>query len=153
VIEVRGADAVLLPQALQLRHEVFVLEQGVPAELEYDAADATALHLVAVDDALVVGTGRMVVEPAGYSGIAPALGPVGHLGRLAVRASARGQGIGVLLVRALEATARAEGLAVVALGAQLQALGFYQRLGYAEIGDIFDDAGIAHRTMFRTVGG
>lgn len=138
--------------AYALRHEVFVVEQGVPPELELDELDAQADHFLVRDaDGEVVGAGRLVVEPAGFATVEPSLGPVGHLGRLAVRRTARGAGHGVALVRAIEERARERGLRVVVLGAQTHAIGFYARLGYTAYGPVFDDAGIPHRWMRRKV--
>ena len=135
--------------ALAIRFDVFVTEQQVPADLELDALDETADHFVAYDDEVAVGAGRLVVEPAGFEGTDPALGPVGHLGRLAVRPQARGTALGVALVQAIEARAVERGLRVVALSSQTHALGFYERLGYTAYGGVFDDAGLPHRWMRR----
>ena len=135
--------------AYAVRFEVFVTEQRVPADLELDARDADADHFVAYDDGRPVGAGRLVVEPIGFEGTDPALGPVGHLGRLAVRADARGTALGAGLVAAIEDRARERGLRVLVLGAQTHAVGFYQRLGYTAYGDEFDDAGLPHRWMRR----
>jgi predicted GNAT family N-acyltransferase len=129
--------------AYAIRREVFVTEQAVPEELEHDAHDESAEHLLALVDGRPVGVGRLVVEDDG----------VGHLGRLAVRAEARGTGTGAALVRAIEARAVALGLRRVVLAAQLPALGFYQRLGYVAYGPEFDDAGIRHRMMARDLPG
>ena len=91
-----------------------------------------------------------MVEPPGFEGADPALGAVGHLGRLAVRpADPRAPALGVGLVAAIEARAAERGLRVVALSAQTQALGFYERLGYTAYGPVFDDAGLPHRWMRR----
>ncbi|MDG4860553.1 GNAT family N-acetyltransferase [Streptomyces sp. T-3] len=128
-----------------VRKEVFVGEQGVPEELEYDAYDAAAVHVLAAGPDGPLGTGRLVIGAEGYGD------SVGKLGRLAVRAEARGLGVGVALVRGLEEQARVHGCAEVVLGAQIRALGFYERLGYAAYGPEFDDAGIAHRAMRRSV--
>ena len=68
--------------AYAVRYDVFVTEQQVPAELEVDELDDAADHFVAYDDEEAVGAGRLVVEPLGFEGTDPALGPVGHLGRL-----------------------------------------------------------------------
>ena len=138
--------------AYDVRADVFVTEQGVPAELELDDLDDLADHFVAYDGELPVGAGRLVVEEPGFEGADPALGEVGHLGRLAVRPQARGTGLGVALVQAIEARAAQRGLQVVALSAQTQALGFYQRLGYAAYGPVFDDAGLPHRWMTKQLG-
>ena len=135
--------------AYAVRHDVFVTEQGVPADLELDELDATAEHFVAYAGVLAVGAGRLVTEPAGFADTDPALGPVGHLGRLAVRPQARGSGLGVALVRAIEGAAQRAGLRAVVLSAQTHAIGFYERLGYTAYGPEFDDAGLPHRWMVR----
>lgn len=137
--------------ALAVRHEVFVLEQGVPADLEVDAFDASCDHFVLYDGAAAVGAVRLVIEPAGFAGADPASGPVGHLGRLAVRRDARKSGRGGALVAAVEAHARVLGLNEMALAAQVPAIAFYQKLGYLAYGAEFDDAGLAHRWMRRTL--
>jgi predicted GNAT family N-acyltransferase len=134
-----------------VRKEVFVVEQGVPEELEYDALDAVAVHVLAVrDDGLPLGTGRLL---HGEAAAARTGGDrtVGSLGRLAVARQARGLGVGVALVRAIEDAARARGLEAVDLHAQTQALGFYERLGYEAYGPEFPDAGIPHRAMRRAL--
>ena len=136
--------------AYAVRTDVFVGEQGVPADLELDALDDLADHLVAYDGDRAVGAGRLVVEPPGFEGSDPDLGPVGHLGRLAVRPEARGTGLGLDLVAAVEARARERGLRVMVLSAQTHALRFYERLGYTAYGPVFDDAGLPHRWMRRT---
>ena len=124
-------------RAWAVRVEVFVEEQQVPIELERDDRDETSLHLLAVRDGEAVGTVRMYEDPPGEA----------HLGRLAVRASARTGGVGRLLVEAIEQEARRQGLRRVVLSAQLQAMGFYERLGYVAYGPVYDDAGIPHRDM------
>ena len=142
-----AATAAEVAAAYAVRHDVFVTEQGVPAELERDAADETADHFLAYDGDHPVAAGRLVVEPAGFEGADVALGPVGHLGRLAVRPEARGARLGAALVVAIEARAVQRGLAVMALSSQTYAIPFYERLGYAAHGEEFDDAGLPHRWM------
>ncbi|GEC04051.1 acetyltransferase [Streptomyces spinoverrucosus] len=134
-----------------VRKEVFVAEQGVPEDVEYDAYDAGALHVLAVrDDGVPLGTGRLLygAAAAGKTGGDPS---VGSLGRLAVTREARGLGVGGALVRAIEDAARARGLSAVDLHAQTHALGFYERLGYVAYGPEFPDAGIPHRAMRRSL--
>jgi predicted GNAT family N-acyltransferase len=138
-------------EAFRIRADVFVTEQGVPADLELDDLDGAADHFLAYDGGRAVGAGRLVVEDAGFEGTDPALGPVAHLGRLAVRPETRGTGLGVDLVRAIELRAAQRGLRVVALSAQTHALGFYERLGYTAYGPEFDDAGLPHRWMRRVL--
>jgi predicted GNAT family N-acyltransferase len=137
VIEVREArgDAELAA-ALALRHEVFVDEQGVPAELEIDRHDETALHLVALQEGRIVGTCRVVRDDARAK-----------FGRLVVARAARGAGIGSALLREAERRARAQGAQHMVLTAQLAAMGLYERAGYTARGDVFLDAGIEHMTM------
>jgi predicted GNAT family N-acyltransferase len=137
VTDVRPArDADEVRAALDLRHEVFVVEQRVPVEEEMDEHDATALHLVAVEDGRVVATARLVME-----------GDTAKVGRVAVAASARRRGIASRLIAACEAEARARGGRRVALAAQTGALALYERAGYVAYGERFMDAGIEHLMM------
>ncbi|GAA3493150.1 GNAT family N-acetyltransferase [Streptomyces prasinosporus] len=134
-----------------VRKEVFVAEQGVPEDIEYDAYDAVAVHVLAVrEDGVPLGTGRLLhgEAAAAKNGGDPR---VGSLGRLAVTREARGLGVGAALVRAVEEAARARGLTAVDLHAQTHALGFYERLGYLAYGPEFPDAGIPHRAMRRVL--
>ncbi|TQK43910.1 putative GNAT family N-acyltransferase [Streptomyces sp. SLBN-118] len=135
-----------------VRKEVFVVEQCVPEEIEYDALDAEeadTVHVLAVGEGGVpLGTGRLLHGPAAADRTGGDAS-VGSLGRLAVTRAARGLGVGVALVRAIEDAARERGLAAVDLHAQTQALGFYERLGYVAYGAEFLDAGIGHRSMRR----
>ncbi|MFZ3469694.1 GNAT family N-acetyltransferase [Streptomyces sp. 4.24] len=133
-----------------VRTEVFVIEQSVPESIEYDAYDAIAVHVLAEGpDGVALGTGRLLHGPGalGKTGSAD----VGSLGRLAVSRSARGLGVGALLVRAIEEEAGRLGLSFVDLGAQTHALGFYERLGYEAYGPEFQDADIPHRAMRRAL--
>ena len=145
-----------LERCWAVRLEVFVAEQGVPAAEEVDASDTDpgTIHVLAVarPTGEALGTGRLLSDPAHPGEV--------HLGRLAVRAAARGTGLGARLVVAIEALALAhhavpgeEGLAVrVVLSAQATAMGFYRRLGYAVVtGERYLDAGIWHQDMARTV--
>lgn len=121
-----------------IRGAVFVAEQQVPVEEEWDARDAEADHLLALDDGVPVGTVRLVEQDGS-----------GLLGRLAVLPKGRGNGVGAALVRAVEDRARARGFAAVELHAQTHALDFYTRLGYTAHGEEFLDAGIWHLHMVR----
>lgn len=118
-----------------LRETVFVQEQGVPPELEYDGLDEQAQHVLAQVGQQPVGTGRILED--------------GHIGRIAVLREYRGQGIGAKIVQALMEQAAAAGQQRVYLGAQLHATGFYERLGFVSYGDEFMDAGIPHIHMER----
>lgn len=124
--------------AKAIRFEVFVEEQNVPAEIELDQMDAVCLHAVAYDAAgAPVGTGRLL--------------PDGHIGRMAVRQSARGIGIGSALLQALMGQARARGQRQVVLSAQTHAAPFYLAHGFAIEGEQFYEAGIAHINMRLTL--
>ncbi|MFF4544269.1 GNAT family N-acetyltransferase [Streptomyces sp. NPDC001435] len=134
-----------------VRKEVFVVEQRVPQDIEYDEYDAVAVHVLAVrEDGVPLGTGRLLFGEAAASktGGDPS---VGSLGRLAVAREARGLGVGVALVRAIEEAARARGLTALDLHAQTHALGFYERLGYEAYGPEYPEAGIPHRAMRRSL--
>ena len=121
--------------AAALRQQVFVVEQGVPAELELDEMDARSLHAVAYQDGVPVATGRLL--------------PDGHIGRMAVRQDARGAGTGSLVLCALMDEARRRGDRDVVLHAQLGARDFYARHGFEPEGEVFMDAGIEHIAMRR----
>jgi predicted GNAT family N-acyltransferase len=117
-----------------VRTAVFIHEQGVPPELEWDCRDANCLHVLAFDSTgAAIGTGRLL--------------PEGKIGRMAVLQTARGQGVGAAILRKLVAAARERGFSEVELSAQTHALGFYGRFGFTAISDEYVDAGILHRTM------
>jgi predicted GNAT family N-acyltransferase len=119
-----------------VRHEVFVVEQGVPLDIERDTEDAAALHVLAEHAGQIVGAGRLVVA-----------GDVGVLGRLSVLPPARGHGLAVDLVALIESLARTHGCRCVELHAQVPVREFYEALGYDAYGDPYDEAGIPHISM------
>jgi predicted GNAT family N-acyltransferase len=121
-----------------LRFEVFVREQNVPESLEWDELDATSIHVLARNEAdEPIGCGRLT--------------PKHKIGRMAVQRDWRGHGVGAALLHKLIDQARALGWPAVSLDAQIQAMGFYEREGFVAISDVFDDAGIPHRTMRLTL--
>jgi YbgC/YbaW family acyl-CoA thioester hydrolase len=127
------------PAAAPLRTEVFVVEQRIPAELEWDADDAGALHAVAYNRmGLPVATGRLLAGTAG----------IGRIGRMAVHPVLRGSGIGRRVLQALLAAAAARGDREVLLHAQRSAQAFYSRQGWRPRGEPFEEAGIPHIEMF-----
>jgi YbgC/YbaW family acyl-CoA thioester hydrolase len=133
-----GAWSDLRAQAQALRFEVFVEEQKVPMEMEADAADAGAVHAVARNRfGLTLATGRMLQAAPG----------VARIGRMAVSKSLRGGGIGAQVLDALLQAARERGDRQVLLHAQLSAVPFYLRAGFAFNGPEFEEAGIAHIEM------
>ena len=147
----RAVEESDLAACFQVRKDVFVGEQQVPEEIEYDVHDATAVHVIAVAaDGSTLGTGRLLHGEAAADRTGGDL-TVGSLGRLAVTRAARGLGVGAALVRAIEEEARTLGLTAVDLHAQTHALGFYERLGYTAYGPEFPDAGIPHRSMRRAL--
>jgi len=130
-----------LDTCLKLRFEVFVDEQGVPVEEERDALDDTATHLLAMLDGTPVGTARVVFH-----------GDTAKIGRVCVVTSARGTGLGARLIEACVAEAtRHDGIIKAKLGAQIHALGFYEKLGFKAFGPVYPDAGIDHRDMVKTL--
>lgn len=136
VIQVRTAEQ---HQAVRMiRERVFVEEQCVPRHLEYDTHDETAIHLLVLDEqSRPVATGR--TRPYDDQRM--------KVERVATLSTARGKGYGGELMQAMERVARREGKQLLTLGAQVQAIPFYQGLGYTIVSDEFDDAGIPHRTM------
>jgi predicted GNAT family N-acyltransferase len=137
IVKIRGTDA-FMSAVYALRHEVFVVEQGVPEELEVDEADKVAAHLAALSDGNVIGTLRMVRH-----------GRTVTIGRMAVAASSRKRGIGRELMELAAVTAFRGGAEEIILAAQLTAREFYKRFGYVEEGAVFNDAGIPHVMMRR----
>ena len=151
---VRLAGAEDLPALYALRHDVFVVGQGVPVDLERDALDAAADHAVALDPAgAVVGTGRLVDGRIDQEGrLEPAsVGTVGTIGRMAVAAAARGTGTGRAVLDLLVGRAAERGLPEVELHAQVHALAFYERAGFTPFGEVYLEAGIEHLGMRRAL--
>jgi len=137
-----GSWSQLQNLAAPLRTEVFVHEQQVPADMEWDEADATALHCVAVNRmGMALATGRLLQHAPG----------VARIGRMAVKKSMRGSDLGARVLQALMAAARARGDHSVLLHAQRSAEGFYKRAGFAPQGQVFEEAGIAHIEMVRAL--
>lgn len=139
-----GDWATLGAEATTLRMAVFVQEQGIPAELEVDEMDALALHAVAYGpQGQAVATGRLLPAQAGQA----------RVGRMAVARTLRGQGQGWgrAVLDALVQAARARGDREVLLHAQSSAAAFYRRAGFVAQGEPFDEVGIAHITMVRTL--
>jgi predicted GNAT family N-acyltransferase len=122
----------------QLRHTVFVEEQGVPASLELDGEDDRCQHVVAQDGlGRVIGTGRLL--------------PDFRIGRMAVDAAWRGKNVGGRMLEALMNCAASMGANRVELAAQIQVVAFYERYGFVVCSDEFVEAGIRHRMMARSL--
>lgn len=139
MVEVRTGDWNTLGRdAARLRTAVFVREQGIPADVEADALDASARHAVLYNRlGQPVATGRLLQQ-------APS---VGRIGRMAVDRSVRGAQWGRVLLAALLEAARARGDTQVQLHAQCSAQGFYERAGFTVAGAPYEEAGLAHVLM------
>ncbi len=124
------------PRLRAVRHAVFVVEQNIPEELEWDDVDAVCVHALALDrDGVPIACGRLL--------------PDGHIGRMAVLSGWRGQGVGAAVLSLLIEVARDRGDAAVRLHAQTHAVPFYAKFGFVPEGDEYLEAGIPHRTMVR----
>jgi predicted GNAT family N-acyltransferase len=135
-LEIRLGDWTSMQAFVQpIRIEVFVEEQGIDPALEWDEADAVSLHALAILDGHAVGTGRLL--------------PEGHIGRMAVRRSARRNGVGGAILQALIDAARGRGDAAVELSAQRYVETFYLRHGFIAEGEPYPEAGIEHIRMRR----
>ncbi|WP_342628192.1 GNAT family N-acetyltransferase [Nguyenibacter vanlangensis] len=121
-----------------VRAAVFIDEQHVPPELEYDSDDDTALHVLVLAGGRPVGTARVLFKDGGMTA---------KIGRVAIDAAWRGRGLGRRLMRAIKDLPACRGVACFMLDAQTQALPFYESLGYVAYGEEFPDAGIPHRAM------
>ena len=139
MVEVRTGDWNTLGRdAARLRTAVFVREQGIPADVEADALDASARHAVLYNRlGQPVATGRLLQQAPG----------VGRIGRMAVDRSVRGPQWGRVLLAALVEAARARGDTQVQLHAQCSAQGFYERAGFTVAGAPYEEAGLAHVLM------
>jgi YbgC/YbaW family acyl-CoA thioester hydrolase len=138
----RGSWAEIGKDASRVRTEVFVDEQRIPKEMEWDEADHTAVHAVAYNRlGLPLATGRLLQHAPG----------VAKIGRMAVTRVLRGMHLGGDILEALVEAARARGDHEVLLHAQRSAEGFYHRLGFSVRGEPFDEVGIPHVEMVRTL--
>ena len=132
-IELMSWDAARA-QASPIRFTVFVEEQRVPVEIEWDDQDEKSIHALAYDkQGTAIATGRLL--------------PDGHIGRMAVLKEWRGKGVGAAILRRLIGVARERGDQEIELFAQTHAIEFYRRHGFVEQGEIFEEAGIPHQAM------
>ena len=120
-----------------IRTRVFIEEQNVPEELEWDNDDLSCIHLLATKDKKHIATARLL--------------KTGQIGRMAVLKPYRRCGIGSKMLKKLLSIAKGMGMEMVFLNAQIDAKGFYQNFGFKEIGDVFDDAGIPHIKMTKSL--
>jgi predicted GNAT family N-acyltransferase len=137
VYEIRRAQSRQeLAAALELRHDVFCVEQGVPERDEMDGRDHEGIHLVAVRDGEMLATCRILL-----------VGSTAQFSRLAVKMSARRQGIATALLAAADDESRAGGARRIVLHAQTYARELYELAGYRPRGRVFWEAGIEHIAM------
>src|ERR1700736_1835091 len=136
IVPIESAEQMLA--AHDIRRRVFIEEQHVPEEIEMDEDDAHAFHALAILDGKPVGCGRFV----GHDGEV-------KIGRMAVLPDLRTRGIGREILIFLVRIARERGYRRAILHAQLTAEGFYLKNGYTPVGEVFEEAGIAHRKMVR----
>lgn len=119
---------------IRIRTQVFINEQMVPPDLEWDGYDQDSWHVLATSaDGEAIGTARMLYD--------------GHIGRMAVLPEFRNKGVGSALLKALLNIAKQQGVSEVFLHAQTRAVAFYQKHGFTITSDEFIDAGIPHVTM------
>ncbi len=123
--------------ARPIREAVFVQEQGVPAELEYDDRDALFHHVVVFVEDIPVATGRVDSE--------------GKIGRVAVLSAYRREGLGRVVMDALESMAQSLGLKTAVVHAQIAALRFYEKLDYVSAGSEFMEADMPHQRMIKNL--
>jgi YbgC/YbaW family acyl-CoA thioester hydrolase len=143
MVEVRvGAWTDLAEPARAIRTQVFITEQKIPADMEWDDADEGAVHAVAFNHlGRALATGRMLEHVPG----------VAKIGRMAVVAGSRHSGVGRAVLDALLDAARARGDREAVLHAQISAAPFYERAGFTRRGPVFDETGIGHVEMLRTL--
>jgi predicted GNAT family N-acyltransferase len=132
----RVRDKHEMTAALELRHDVFCVEQGVPEHDELDGRDHEGIHLAAVENGVLLGTCRIVM-----------VGTTAQLSRLAVRRSSRRRGIATALLDLADSETRAAGGRRVVLHAQTYARDLYEQAGYRARGRVFREAGIEHIAM------
>jgi predicted GNAT family N-acyltransferase len=123
-------------QVMPIRHDVFIKEQEVPVELEWDEFDQNALHAIVKQENQVIGTARLIIDNT-----------IARIGRMAIQKEYREQGIGQKLLSILIQTAKEKGAQECILHAQTHAIAFYAKADFEPHGPIFDEAGIPHVEM------
>ena len=131
---VSGSWKDLATPAKMIREAVFIQEQHIAAEDEWDAEDAVAVHFIVFQQDQAIATARLLSNNS--------------IGRVAVLTTARGLGVGQRLMQAVIDYARAEQRGLVKLSSQVHAIGFYQALGFEAQGDEYLDCGIPHIDMY-----
>lgn len=138
IVQTKDTMSDIYLDAVKIRHQVFMLEQGVPSEIEIDKYEADCIHFVLYGDTNdAIATCRLLPLQNGTM----------KLQRMAVQKDYRGKNYGYLIVEGAEDFSKKQGYNTITLGAQVTALGFYERMGYTKEGDIFLDANIQHYKM------
>lgn len=131
----------LIKDAEDVRTKVFQVEQKIGRALDFDGLDESATHIVVYEDKIPVGTGRMRTIEKGKVKIE----------RVAVLSALRGQGIGKLIMQAIDEYLLKNQTEEATLDAQLHAKGFYENLGYRQDGEVFEEVGIPHVVMVKRI--
>lgn len=138
IVQTRDTMSDIYLDALEIRHQVFMLEQGVPREIEIDQHEASCIHVVLYDDnQIAVATCRLLPLEKGIM----------KLQRMAVQKAYRGKAYGRFIIEHAEQFTKEMGFRAMTLGAQITAVGFYETLGYIKVSEKFLDAGIEHYQM------
>ena len=124
-------------EAIDIRYQVFALEQGFKEEDDLDVLDNESIHILVFENDIPIATARMFkTNDSTY-----------HIGRLAVLKEFRNKGVGSFILSIFEKYAKENNASVVELGSQIDKVGFYEKNGYTKYGDIFNDAGYPHILM------
>jgi predicted GNAT family N-acyltransferase len=140
-----------LPAIHSIRQQVFQVEQGVDAALEFDGLDEAATHLLAYPTPPIETAPIATPLPIATARIRTLSKQLAKIERVAVLAEYRGWGIGkAMMIAAIDHIAQ-QGIPEIKINAQTQVQGFYQKLGFEPQGDVFDEAGIPHIDMRKQV--
>ena len=135
---IRVADWKTEKEALSaIRRDVFILEQKVPEEMEWDEYDQSSIHFIVTLENTALATARLTLD--------------GRIGRMAVRHPYRNQSIGSKLLAFILQTALDKNIKKLHLHAQVSAIGFYEKQGFSARGDVFYEANIPHREMSKII--
>ncbi|MGG5358135.1 MULTISPECIES: GNAT family N-acetyltransferase [unclassified Enterococcus] len=138
IVQTKDTMSDIYLDAVRIRHQVFMVEQGVPPEREIDKDEANSVHFVLYSDNK---------EPMATVRLLPLENGKMKLQRMAVLKEYRRQNLGKQIVEEAENFARKHGYNTILLGAQLPAVPFYEKMGYQSYGDVFIDAGMEHLNM------
>jgi predicted GNAT family N-acyltransferase len=125
-----------------IRYQVFIVEQQIPEEEEWDGDDFVAIHALAFKNSIPIATGRLIINEAGQASA--------KIGRMAVLENHRSQGYGRAILKKLIDLGKEKGVQVFTLHAQVSAISFYASEGFVSEGPIFDEVNIPHQKMILT---